>query len=63
MFGNQEPEYKQLLINNEEWIKEKLAKDPDYFVKHAQGQKPEFLWIGCSDSRVPPQEICKTKKE
>lgn len=62
MFGNQEAEYKQLLINNEEWVKEKLAKNPNYFIKHAEGQHPEFLWIGCSDSRVPPHEICKTKK-
>jgi carbonic anhydrase len=62
MFGNQEIEYKQLLINNEEWAQEQLAKNPDYFTKHAEGQHPEFLWIGCSDSRVPPHEICKTQK-
>ena len=62
MHGHLEDEYKQLLINNENWVQEQLAKDPEYFLKHSQGQTPEFLWIGCSDSRVPPHEICKTGK-
>ena len=39
--------YEKLIIGNEEWIKEKLKLDPDYFVRLAKGQKPEFLWIGC----------------
>ncbi|MDP4678897.1 MAG: carbonic anhydrase [Cyclobacteriaceae bacterium] len=53
--------YEKLIIGNEEWIKEKLKLDPDYFVRLAKGQKPEFLWIGCSDSRVPANEITKTE--
>ena len=50
----------ELLDNNQEWVSEMLAKDPDFFEKSAQGQEPKFLWIGCSDSRVPPDQITKT---
>ena len=53
--------YKKLIRGNEEWVNERLSLDPDYFKKLAQGQKPEFLWIGCSDSRVPANEITKTE--
>ena len=53
--------YEKLIKGNEEWIKEKLALDPEYFKRLAKGQKPEFLWIGCSDSRVPANEITKTE--
>ena len=49
--------YKNLLENNKKWVAEKLALDPDFFIKLAQGQKPPVLWIGCSDSRVPANEI------
>lgn len=45
--------YDELLKNNENWIKEKLQLDSDYFKKLAQGQNPKYLMIGCSDSRVP----------
>ena len=38
--------------NNKKWIKEKLALDPNYFDNLGKGQKPYFLYIGCSDSRV-----------
>ena len=62
MLGHLEDSYKKLLTNNLEWVSEKLALDSDYFVNHAQGQTPEFMWIGCSDSRVPPSEITKTEK-
>lgn len=47
----------KILKNNEEWIKEKLASDSDYFEKLAQGQSPEILYIGCSDSRVTAEEL------
>ncbi|GAB2768183.1 carbonate dehydratase [Rhabdobacter roseus] len=50
----------ELLNNNQDWVAEMLAKDPDFYVKGAQGQEPKFLWIGCSDSRVPPDQITKT---
>ena len=53
--------YDKLIKGNEEWVKEKLALEPDYFKRLAKGQKPEFLWIGCSDSRVPANEITKTE--
>lgn len=43
--------------NNEKWIAEKLAVNPDYFKKLSQGQSPEFLYIGCSDSRVTAEEL------
>ncbi len=43
--------------NNEKWIKEKLALDPDFFKHLAEGQNPELLFIGCSDSRVTSEEL------
>ena len=46
----------QLLDNNRQWVQEKLAVDPDYFNRTADGQHPKILWIGCSDSRVPPDQ-------
>lgn len=46
-------EYRQLLQNNKNWVNEKLSSDPDYFRSLAQGQNPPFLYIGCSDSRLP----------
>jgi carbonic anhydrase len=53
-------EIMELLSNNQEWVAEKLEADPDFFNKGAAGQHPKYLWIGCSDSRVPPDEITKT---
>ena len=47
----------QLFKNNEKWVQERLAEDPLYFDKLAQGQSPENLYIGCSDSRVTAEEI------
>lgn len=49
-----------LLENNKAWIDEKLSLDPLYFENMAKGQQPRILWIGCSDSRVPPNEITQT---
>lgn len=46
-----------ILKNNKEWIREKLASDSDYFEKLAKGQSPEILYIGCSDSRVTAEEL------
>lgn len=48
---------KRLLIENKMWSEEKSRINPDYFKEMAKDQKPNFLWIGCSDSRVPPDEI------
>lgn len=52
--------YQQLLANNKEWVKEQLSLDPNYFSKLANGQSPDYLWIGCSDSRVPANSITGT---
>lgn len=49
--------YKKILDNNRIWSETKLSEDPEYFEKLAQGQKPPLLWIGCSDSRVPANEV------
>ena len=46
-----------LFQKNKEWVANKLAKDPDYFRHMAEAQDPMYLWIGCSDSRVPANEI------
>ncbi len=50
----------QLLRNNEVFVENQLRLDPGYFHRLAMGQHPEFLWIGCSDSRVPPNHITGT---
>jgi carbonic anhydrase len=48
---------KQLLENNRAWAKDMLAQDKQYFSRLAQQQSPQYLWIGCSDSRVPANQI------
>jgi carbonic anhydrase len=53
--------YERLLLENKVWAAEKLVDNPNYFNKLAQLQTPEFLWIGCSDSRVPANEITGTQ--
>ncbi len=55
-----EKSYKQLLENNKNWVAKQLAVDPVYFDKLANSQNPEYLWIGCSDSRVPANQITGT---
>jgi len=47
----------RLLEHNASWAAERRRKDPEYFERLAALQKPEFLWIGCSDSRVPANVI------
>lgn len=53
--------YERLLQGNRNWAAEKLKMDPNYFKGLSLGQTPEYLWIGCSDSRVPANEITGTK--
>ena len=53
--------YEQLLLENKSWAAEMLKIDPDYFKKLSQLQTPEYLWIGCSDSRVPANQITGTQ--
>lgn len=43
--------------NNRKWAAEKAAKDPHFFEKLQNGQNPDYLWIGCSDSRIPAEQI------
>jgi len=52
--------YKKLLVNNKRWVTEQLELDPQYFENLSRGQTPEYLWIGCSDSRVPANTITGT---
>ena len=49
--------YKKIIENNKKWVEEKLQISPEYFNNLAEGQQPPLLWIGCSDSRVPANEI------
>jgi carbonic anhydrase len=49
--------YKKLIDNNREWVKSKLAIDPNFFNKLSKGQQPPLLWIGCADSRIPANEV------
>jgi carbonic anhydrase len=51
---------KQLLLENKAWARGKLDNDPEFFKKGAKEQKPDYLWIGCSDSRVHPSELTNT---
>ncbi len=53
--------YKKILDNNKKWVESSLALDPNYFENLAVGQSPPLLWIGCSDSRVPANEIVGAK--
>lgn len=51
---------KDLLRSNREWVEKVKEKDPNFFKQLSEGQSPQFLWIGCSDSRVPATEVTGT---
>jgi len=53
--------YKKILDNNKQWVESQLSIDPEYFKDLSKGQNPPLLWIGCSDSRVPANEIIGAK--
>jgi carbonic anhydrase len=53
--------YEVLLNDNKLWAARKLSEDPGFFERLLHVQTPEFLWIGCSDSRVPPDQITQTE--
>ncbi|MBY0370760.1 carbonic anhydrase [bacterium] len=53
--------YKRLLLANKAWAQEKTTLKPSYFRELAVDQRPDFLWIGCSDSRVPAEEVTGTQ--
>lgn len=50
-------ELRELLARNKEWAKKVREEDPDFFKRLSQLQAPKYLWIGCSDSRVPANQI------
>lgn len=52
--------YEKLLLENKAWAREQKETDPEFFRRLAAQQAPEFLWIGCSDSRVPADKITGT---
>jgi len=52
--------YKKLIDGNRRFAMSKKFEDPEYFKKLSLGQKPDYLWIGCSDSRVPANEVTST---
>jgi carbonic anhydrase len=53
--------YEKLLLKNKAWAQETVQDDPNFFTELSKIQNPEFLWIGCSDSRVPANEITGTR--
>ena len=53
--------YQKLLQGNKDWAAKKLKEEPNFFVELSKVQQPPVLWIGCSDSRVPANEITNTK--
>jgi carbonic anhydrase len=53
--------YERLLENNKAWAVSENENNPQFFEDLAKGQNPEYLWIGCSDSRVPANQITGTK--
>jgi carbonic anhydrase len=53
--------FEQLLKNNRDWAALKVSEDPEFFKRLQDQQAPKFLWIGCSDSRVPANEITHTQ--
>ncbi len=53
--------YLYLINGNDQFIQAVQLEDPDFFDNLAKGQHPQFLWIGCADSRVPPSEVTNVK--
>jgi len=52
---------REILLSNRAWSLEMRERKPDYFTQQTAGQRPEVLWIGCSDSRVSPEQITQTR--
>ena len=53
--------YQRILSQNKDWATEKSSLNPDFFEKLVDDQHPNFLWIGCSDSRVPADQVTGTQ--
>jgi carbonic anhydrase len=60
-FTEDHNQYKKIFEGNQEWVQERLHEDTHYFSKLSKGQTPKYLIIGCSDSRVPPNDLTKLK--
>jgi carbonic anhydrase len=58
--ADQTEAYSSLLKGNRDWVANQSKQDPEFFNKLSKGQSPEVLWIGCSDSRVPANQITNT---
>src|SRR3954463_7135034 len=56
-YADRMPELERLFANNAAWAARMLERDPRFFTRLEEQQKPAYLWIGCSDSRVPANEI------
>lgn len=54
-------DFNKIFTNNKKWIADKLAVNPNYFNDLSKGQSPEFLYIGCSDSRVTAEDLMGLK--
>ena len=54
---NSDKTLEQLFKNNRQWAEKRIKQDPDFFKRLVNQQAPKYLWIGCSDSRVPANEI------
>lgn len=54
-------DFEKLLLQNKAWAKDAVAHDPNFFQRLFNVQRPKYLWIGCSDSRVPPDRITGTQ--
>lgn len=50
-------DFNKIFENNEKWIANKLSVNPKYFTQLSKGQSPEFLYMGCSDSRVTAEDL------
>ena len=59
--SNDETTTERLLLENKAWSEEVSRRDPEYFKELAKVQRPKFLWIGCSDSRVPAETVVNAK--
>lgn len=49
--------YEEIFSNNRRWVEEKTSTDKDYFINLAKDQRPDYLYIGCSDSRVTAEDL------
>ena len=53
--------FNRIMDYNKSWAKASVEQDPDYFKSLVGIQKPDYLWVGCADSRVPANQICGLK--